>query len=149
MKFKFFWNLFIGDIVEVKCFVLDLGSILKFNCIDLRFYGFKVRVGDVVYIRVLRRKFFFLCLNCLVVYFREKLLNEFCEYLLGNFVKIFGIVIWVKRYCNGFGLVNVIDGNCWVLFKFFKFFGVFVVFGENVIVYGFFMIYWEKLVFEI
>lgn len=148
-KLKPLWNSSIGDIVEAKCLVLDSGSTLKLNCTDLRLYGFKARVGDVVHIRALRRKSSLLCLNCSVVHPREKLPNELCEYSPGNFAKISGTVTWVKRYRNGFGLANVTDGNCWVLLKLPKSLGVSVASGENVTAYGFFTTYREKPAFEI
>ena len=139
-----------GEIAIGECLVLKgTTRYLKLNCTRMKLYGFSARTGDTVRFRALRRKSSLLCLDCSVVKPREELPNEICSFREGSFAKISGKVTWVKVYRNGFGLVNVTNGTCWVLLKIPSRLNISLVENESVTAYGFFTTYRGKPAFEI
>lgn len=139
----------VGDIAFGTCIVMDVGRSLRLNCTELRLYGFSARVGDTVSFEALRRKSSLYCLSCEVVKPREKLSNAICDFEEGKLVRMSGVVEWVKVYKNGFGLVNVTDGNCWVLLKLRKSLGISLEKNQTVTAYGVFTTYRDMPALEI
>ncbi len=132
----------IGEIAEGTCTVVNVGkSSLRLNCTALRLIGFKARRGDTVHFEALMRKASMLCLNCTIRESREELPNGMCNFSPGKLARISGTVTWVKVYGNGFGLANVTYGDCWVLLKLRKSFGVSLRTNETVTAYGIFTAY--------
>lgn len=131
-----------GDFVDAECYVTGKGKrSLKLDCTELRLYGFKAKVGDLVHVLGLRRKSSILCINCSVVKPREKLPNSICKPVPNRPLKISGRVEWVKTYRNGFGIANVTFGKCWILLKLPKSLRVAVKPGEWITAFGFFTEY--------
>ncbi|NPA48015.1 MAG: hypothetical protein GXO14_05175 [Thermococci archaeon] len=131
----------IGSVEVGRCLVLRDGKSARLNCTDLRVYGLRARTGDVVRLEALNRGTSLICINCTVVRRRETLPNGICSWKEGELGKVSGIVEWVKRYRNGFGIANVSRGNCSILIKLSSSLNFNPYRGDTVTVYGLFKLY--------